>query len=154
MKILPFGKHTVVNNFINEDGEIIDTQKETKTQKLFVEDDEAFYWTYLSVQALLDNIDKVGFKLLFYSMTNCQWNKNVISYTKPILKDIEEKIGLKSQTVRNSINQLKKRGILLSLGSATYQINPRYFWKGDSKTRNKTLKYILEIQFNKKQDEL
>lgn len=147
MKVIKIKTDQVNNNFIDvETGEVIDQSVEIKHHKKVVDDKESFYWTYLSVMSLLDDIDKTSFKLLFYCVHNCQWNTNVISLTKPILKDIESKLGLKYQTCRNAISKLKKLGVFIDLGSATYRINPRYYWKGETKERLKTMKYILEIE--------
>ena len=102
--------------------------------------------TYLSAISLLDDLDKVSIKVLFYCNMYCQWETNMISLTKGILKDMEEKIGLKYQTIRNSIVKLKKLGVFIDLGGATYRINPKYYWKGSSNSRVKTMKYVLEIE--------
>lgn len=107
---------------------------------------ECFFYTYPDALALIDDLDKVSIKVLYYCNINAQWNTNMIALTKPVLLDIEKKIGLKYQTVRNAISKLKKLNILIDLGSATYRINPRYYWKGNSSDRLKTMKYVLEVE--------
>ncbi len=147
MKTIKTRKEKVVNNYIDsKTGELIDQSIERKHHTIVIDDKETFYWTYLAVEALLEDIDKVQFKVLFYCMLNCQWNKNLIILNKTVLQDIEKKVGLKYQTVRNAISKLKKRGVFIELGSATYRINPRYYWRGTSEERLRTMNYILEIE--------
>jgi hypothetical protein len=147
MKIRKVHTEVIVNNFIDTDsGEVLDIDMETKHHKIIVDDKESFFWTYLSVLSLIDDLDKVSFKVLFYCVFHCQWNTNMVALTKPVLKDMELKVGIQYQTARNSISKLKKLGILIDLGSATYRINPRYYWKGNSEDRLKTMKYVLELE--------
>ena len=147
MKLLKVKSEQIHNNFIDsETGEILETHVETKHHKIVVNDRESFYWTYLSIESLLDDLDKVSLKLLFYCNMRCQWNTNMIALTKPILTDIEREVGLEYQTVRNAISKLKKLGVFIELGNATYRINPRYYWKGETTERLKTMKYVLEVE--------
>lgn len=147
MKLKKVKTDVVVNNFIDENtGEVLDTDISIKHHKIVVEDNESFFWTYLGAISLIDDLDKVSIKVLYYCNINAQWNTNMIALTKPVLLDIEKKIGLKYQTVRNAISKLKKLNILIDLGSATYRINPRYYWKGNSSDRLKTMKYVLEVE--------
>lgn len=137
------------NNLIvvdSETGEVLDESKEVKRNKYLAKTKEEFYFTYLSAISLIDHLDKVAQKVLFYCNMYCQWETNMISLTKGILKDMEDKIGLKYQTIRNSIVKLKKLGVFIDLGGATYRINPKYYWKGSYDSRIKTMKWVLEIE--------
>ena len=127
-------------------GEILDENTEVKTDSYLTKSKEEIYYTYLSAISLIDHLDKVAQKVLFYCNMYCQWETNMISLTKGILKDMEEKIGLKYQTIRNSIVKLKKMGVFIDLGGATYRIYPKYYWKGSYNSRIKTMKYVLEIE--------
>lgn len=69
-----------------------------------------------------------------------------MSLTKPILADIEKQNGLKYQTIKNSMSKLTKLGVLIPLGSWTYRINPRYYWRGKSGERLKAMHYVLEFE--------
>ena len=147
MKEVKVKTDVVINNYIDiETGEIIDQDKEIKHHKILVDDKESFFWTYLSILKVLDDLDKVSIKVLYFCNMHSQWNTNKIALTKPILKDIEIMFDIKYQTIRNSISKLKKLGVLIDLGSATYRINPRYYWKGDTQQRTKNMQYILEIE--------
>lgn len=147
MKLKKVKTDAVINNFIDrETGEVFDQDIEVKHHKIVVDDREAFCFNYLSFLGTIDELDKVSIKTLFYCNFYCQWNTNMIALTKVVVEDMELKLGIKFQTIKNSISRLKKAGALIHLGASTYRVNPRYFWKWDTTERKKTMKYILEFE--------
>jgi hypothetical protein len=57
---------------------------------------------------------------------------------------IASSLGIKLQSVTNAINQLVKKGILIKIESAVFQLNPQYFGKGEWKDISK-IRYEVEL---------
>lgn len=101
---------------------------------------------YPDVLGLLDELDKVSIKVLTHCSLICTPNTNMVALTLPFIQQIAKSSKLSVQTIRNSIVKLSKKNALIPMGSATYRINPRYYWKGNSSERKKTMEYILRIE--------
>ncbi len=146
MKVKKVKTDTYTTNNVNiETGEILSVETEIKHHKIVVDDRENFVMMYASVIGLIDELDKVGVKLLVWCSSNCTMNSNLVNLSKPMCEEIGKTFDLKLQTIKNAIVKLKKKNVLLPVGSATYRVNPRYFWRGDAGNRKK---YILEIDLN------
>lgn len=67
-----------------------------------------------------------------------------------LLDKIEKDLGIKRQTIRNTVSSLVKNKVLIkdSEHRATYYLNPEYFFKGKltdlPKVRQVVLKYEIE----------
>lgn len=146
MKSKPTYKERIINNFISEDGELLDSSEDIKTHKLVFNSKESFSFMYAFFLGLLDDLDNTTIKVLSWCSINCTYNSNIVNLTKPMCEKITSLYGIQYQTIKNSITKLKKKNILIALGSGTYCINPRYVWRGESKERLKTMKYILEME--------
>lgn len=149
MKLKKIKTDTVTNNFINiETGEIIDTDTDTKHQKIVIKEKEAFCLMYGAVTGIVNELDKISIRILVWCATNCIMNSNKINLGKPMCDEITKLTGLSYGTIKNSITRLSKAGALISLGSGTYRVHPRYFWRGADADRMKTMRYVLEIEYN------
>ena len=135
----------LVNTFLDQDtGEVLRSEKETVREKIVIDDKEEFVLMYAGVDQLLPELDKVSITLIIECCMRCELNSNLIALTKYIIQEIGRKSKLSSGTIRNSITRLVKARALIRVGSATYRVNPRYFWKGSSGDRIKTMQYIIE----------
>lgn len=150
MKTKEVNKGKVVTNFVDvESGEILDSSVEVKKEIIVLDNKEEFFMTYLSILGVVDKLDKVSQKVLLYCNMNSSYNENVIHLTKYTIGRMEEEIGLKSQTIKNSISKLKKKEFLFPLGGGAYLINPKYYWKGNNDERIKCYKFVLELSSSK-----
>lgn len=149
MKLRKTGSETMVNSHVDIDtGEVFDVDVLVKEHHIIVDDAPAFAMMYASMLGLLDELDYTCIKVLAWCAINCQYNENIVVLNKYNCSLIEEQYALKYQSIKNSISTLKKRNILISIGQATYRINPRYYWKGSSKNRLAKMKYILTVECN------
>lgn len=147
MKLEHKYKGTVVNNYINpETGELIDTDVDIKTQTILVESKEQFAFTYSAIIGALNKLTGADIKMLTYISLKAEYNTNVVVLIKPFLQKLSEEVDLSVDTLKASIANLKKQGIIIPLGSGAYRINPRYFWRGDSTERKNKLKFVLEVE--------
>jgi len=148
----PFLKtvHSEVTNTVDTDtGEVIDTT--IKTDKIVVDSKEAFFITYARVLGLYKDLSGVQIKVLSWLILNqTSFNSNRVTVTKVIKELISEQMCISFSAVNNSIKPLVDKGVLIRQGSArsaTYLINPLYYWKGDLGERKKELKFLLEVTY-------
>tara|TARA_R110000868_G_C10810997_1_gene757844 strand:- start:247 stop:771 length:525 start_codon:yes stop_codon:yes gene_type:complete len=151
-KIKKSTRETTVNNYINEDGEILDTVTDVKRQTILVPDKDSFAMAFSSVIGLMAGLDKMSINLIMWCSQNCVINQNIINLGKAYRSAICKEFKVSDQTIKNSIGVLSKKGILISIGTATYKVHPKYFWRGDMGERNRSLQYILTIEYNAKVD--
>lgn len=147
MKIIKVKTNVVTNNFIDtESGEIIDTEQEVKNHKIVVDSKRDFIMLSFAVLGILDGLDKTTIQILVWCSLNAEYNSNIVNLTKPMCMRITKDQGFAYQTIKNSIGKLSKKKILIMLGSGTYRVNPRYFWKGQTSEKLKAMKYILDVE--------
>lgn len=129
---------------VDEDGVVIDEQ--VKVHKYIVEDKEQFFLGYVSLLSLfytelsLAEIKIYSYLLQHYPTTNS------FAVIKTIKEDISKVTSLKIGTIDNAMMLLVKNKLLYSVGRATYKINPRYAFKGNTTDRKKALKVMLELE--------
>lgn len=149
MKLKKGAKETLVNNYLTEDGEVLETTVDIKHHMVVTNDGETFAMVFGSVIGLLDGLDKMSVKVLVWCSQNCLLNSNIINLGKAYRANMCKEFDVADQTVKNAVSILKLRGALIHIGCGTYKLHPRYFWRGDMGTRRKALKYILEIELRK-----
>jgi hypothetical protein len=146
MKILDI-KHEVRNHFIDpESGELLATSMDVKEGKIVVESREQFSLVYATIIGALSELNGLDVKLLMYCTIHSSYNTNLIALSNPYLKYIAELYGSTPGSIRNSITRLCNKQILIKAGSGSYRINPRYFWRGTTPERERTMKYVLEVE--------
>lgn len=147
MKAIKVKTNSVTNNYIDADtGEILETEQEVKHQKIVVNSRRDFIMMHLPIIGLIDGLDNTTIKVLIWCGMNASYNTNTVNLTKPMCIDITKQYNIKYQTIKNSISKLSKKKALIPLGSGTYRVNPKYFWKGETAEKLKTMRYILEIE--------
>lgn len=140
-------KERVENNFIDfETGEVMETSIDIKTHKVVVDSRETMAFISSVILGLFDDLDGTELKLITYCAVNAEYNSNTVNLTKPMCTIISNKLQVGYQTIKNTISKLKKKKILIPLGSGTYRVNPKYTWKGTTDERKKMMKYILEVE--------
>lgn len=141
------GRTITVNNFVDNDtGELLDSDIQIKHDSILLDSKEKFMFTYTAIIGAIEDLPKGATRLLAWCALNAEFNTNLIVLNKVFKKRITEDIGMPEQTIRNNITRLRDFGALIPEGSATYRIHPKYYWRGERSVRNKTLKYILEIE--------
>jgi hypothetical protein len=135
------------DNFIDpETHELLDTVSDVRKEKIVVDSREQFALYYSSIIGALKDLNGLDVKLLMYCTMNSSYNTNMISLTNPFLKDAARTYGSTVGSIRNSITRLCNKNILIKEGSGAYRINPRYFWRGTTAERKRTMKYVLEVE--------
>jgi len=147
MKKIKVKTDVLTTNFVDiKTGEIIETTQEVKNHKIVVDSKRDFVMLSFAVVGLLDGLDKTSIKVLIYCSLNAGYNSNIVNLTKPMCTEITKEFNINYQTIKNSIGKLSKKKILIRLGSGTYRVNPRYFWKGQTAEKLKTMRYILDVE--------
>lgn len=101
---------------------------------------EAFYMTFIGNMASFYKITSItDVKILAKFCENTVFNTNKVSITTSKRKELCKSLNVTSQTFSNSINRLKKLGLITGSGG-DYEINPTIFWKGTTDERSKLLK--------------
>ena len=102
--------------------------------------EEKFYITYISaLDSLLNLFSTTDRAVLDVLNTWSEFDSGIVFLPTERRNQLAEKVGIKPQTLSNSLQGLKKKGIIaLKRGMVT--INPNFFWKGDLKVRNSLLK--------------
>jgi len=147
MKLVTKKVDTVQNNYFDQEtGELVDVSVEQKEHTIVVDDEPSFAMVYTKLIGLIDGLDNTSIKILMWGILNCNYNTNIVSFTKPMCDMIGEEYSLKYGSIKNAISKLSTRKVLLPMGSGMYRINPRYAWKGGSSERKKTMQYVLTIE--------
>lgn len=146
MKIKTKRTETIINNFIDEMGQIVDTSVEVKTQKIVVDTKEQFAYQYASVIGAISDLNGLDVKVLTYCTLNAGYNTNVIPLMQTHIDSIATTFSVAQGSIRNSVKRLVEKKILFKLQNALYRVNPKYYWRGEGTERSKTLKYILELE--------
>lgn len=147
MKLKTIKSDTTINNYIDsETGEVLETESSIKRSTIVLTSKEDFVLMFTETMGLVDGLDKVAIKVIQWCALNAKYNDNSISLNKYYREVICNKFSLTDGTIRNAISRLKKKNILIPLGGGVYRINPRYYWKGDSKKRKEVMKFILEVE--------
>ena len=141
---------TSVNNLVDpETGELVDQKVTEKKDVIVVDSENQFIQVYASLQYAIKGIppmeSRVMVELLFMLGKD-----NIIAITKPIRELMAKNINNSEGTIRNSLYRLVKLGILFPEGRSTYRFNPEYAWKGKLSDRMKSIRYNLEIKYEKK----
>lgn len=147
MKTIKVKTESVTTNFIDkETGEILEVGQEIKHHKIVVDTRRDFVMMHIPVIGLIDGLDNTTIKVLIWCGLNASYNANTVNLTKPMCEEITKEFKISYQTIKNSISKLSKQKALIPMGSGTYRVNPRYFWKGQTSEKLKTMKYILEVE--------
>ena len=77
-----------------------------------------------------------------------------VSLNPVIRQRICESVGIKPQSLKNSLQKLKKAEVLLPLGTNCYQCNPKYFargeWRDVMRKRKEFEELTLKVTYDKK----
>ena len=111
---------------------------------------DKFYQTYLNFMAPVLGVTKGNdFKVLCGMMFFVEYDTDKVSLTPEKRKELENLVSLKSQTVSNALNNLKK--LKLITGSrGDYRVDPRVLWLGTLNTRTTLLKSDNGLNVNLK----
>ena len=73
-------------------------------------------------------------------------DSNEITLVKPVLEKLSKESEMSMSAIKKSVAQLVDKNILIRIGSGLYRVNPKYYWRGSIANRNKTMKYVLEVE--------
>lgn len=131
---------------ISEEGVILNNDVDKHT---FITDSkEQFFIGYLSLLGVFKNLNGSEIKVYAYFLEKYS-SEAMICINDTLRKQISLETGVKQNTINNCLTKLsdvkENHPLLAKLGKGTYQINPRYAFKGSTKNRDKALKAIIEI---------
>ena len=73
----------------------------------------------------------------------------LIGLTPPIREAICRDAGIKNQTLYNYISTLTKKSIMKAVGRSTFEMNPKYFAKGDWKDiHQRRQRFTMKIEYD------
>lgn len=132
----------------SESGEVMDI--EVKSHKIVVDNEKSFMQIYYHIEGMLGNLTGHELKVFMYLALSAT-KENIISSTIYFKKDIADKMNVDGnntsvQSVSNAISSLAKKKVIVSIGRGSFRISPKYLWKSDSNSRNKVMKYFLEVE--------
>jgi len=132
-----------------ETGELLDV--EIKKQKILVTTKEQFFQIYMSYMDELFDLSPVEFMVFAWIASKTDFDEGSIGLNSYQRQSCSDSTKLSVKTINNTICNLTKKQFLLKIGtprSGQYIINPKYAWKGNSATRAKSLKFVLEVEYN------
>lgn len=131
-----------------ETDELIDEQ--VKEHKIVVNEEKEFFFTYAKAISIYKDLSGTEIKVISWIMANAPLNNNVVALTKSIKEKIAQEMEISIASVNCSIKPLVTKEVLIKEGSvrsATYLINPEFYWKGAIANRKRALKCKLELDF-------
>ena len=137
---------TVTSNFITEDGELKNTTRDVKHHNILIDNKDTFSMTFGAVIGALEGLSSTEIRILIWCSLNCILNTNEIEISKNSRKHICKAMDISDATCKNYLSSLVNKRVLFRNHKALYTVNPKYFWRGDMQERNKSLKYILELE--------
>lgn len=134
---------------IGEGGEILDEV----VDKYLADSHNEFFLFYVGAITLLKDLRLPEIKVLAWMMGHISFNSNLVVITKPVKEMIAADMDLALGSINNALPKLVKAGLIYKNEGAKrdgcYYIHPEYFWKGDISERNKKLKYVLELRYER-----
>ena len=86
--------------------------------------------------------------VIYYKDSQLDIPGNMVSYNAVLKESIQRKTGLKEGTIKNALNSLVRKNMLLKPEGirGVYYLNPKYFFKGKLTERTKLIKRNIEYQ--------
>jgi hypothetical protein len=137
---------------IDEAGEV---KEQSKTRVVTYETEDNYIKLYLRdicyLEGLPGKVSDVMFELCKYANFG-----NKILLPSGILNEIAKNLGMKKQTLKNYIQELKQQEILIAKGTGYFILNPFLFGRGEWKdivnlrNENLELKIVYDRKINKR----
>lgn len=137
---------------VNEFGELLSAEQ-TIVRKVNAEE---FCQIYLKDCEDFSNLTGSEYRVLvqcwlystYYKDSQLDIPGNMVSYNAVLKESIQRKTGLKEGTIKNALNSLVRKNMLLKPEGirGVYYLNPKYFFKGKLTERTKLIKRNIEYQ--------
>lgn len=112
---------------------------------------EEFFMMFVKALSSVYKLKSItDFRVLAKLCQLATYNSGLVSIPPVTRKIICEELGISTNNLTNSLNSLKKLGIITG-GGGVFELNPVIAWKGDLRTREKVLKKMrvdFRIEFN------
>lgn len=129
---------------VDSDGVIVD--EEVKVHTYLAATKEKFFIGYVSMLAMMYK-EMTGPEIKVYAWLLEKYSSEAsIGIVKGVKDVMGQDIGIKLGTIDNALSGLTKKAMIYTVSKATYKLNPRYAFQGPTKTRNKVLKAVLEME--------
>ena len=131
-------RETITEVVDSQTGEVI---SQTSSKHFIIKTSpDKFYQTYLNFMAPVLGVTKGNdFKVLCGLMFFVEFDTDKVSLTPEKRKELETLVSLKTQTVSNALNNLKKLKLVTG-NRGDYRIDPKVLWLGSINTRTALLK--------------
>lgn len=116
----------VINNFVNENGEVLTS--ETITTK-YVEREPDFVKLYISDILKLSDISKGSNDILLALLKRINY-ENEVFILSHVKQEIAQELKLKVVTINKAVSVLCEKSILLRKARGCYLMNPYFFGRG------------------------
>lgn len=138
-------QEVVKNNIVDFDtGEVVDEKVEVKKLERLVGKDE-FYLMYASLVNYLYN-NCTDLKVRVYAFLLERYNsKDEFQFGNPMKKIVAERLGCSIGSIGNAITQLKRDNVIYSPSRGLYLLNPKFAFRGSSKSRDQHLTAIVKL---------
>lgn len=139
---------TEVSNIVDkETGEVIST--EIKNHKYLANTKEEFFLIYSTLIGVFQKISAAEIRVYAFLLQHYAVSGKIV-INDIIRQDIVNNTSLTAGSINNALTHLTlsenvSHPLLYRLGRGTYQLNPRYAFRGSSKDRNNSLKAIIEL---------
>lgn len=121
----------------NITGEVI-SMETSKTIRTKVKSD-SFYITFIKFIAPFYSLkSETAQRLLVWMCEHAEFNTGKVYMPTDIRKDISLVLNISNNAITNNLKKLKDAK-LISGANGVFNINPKIFWKGDLKVREKLL---------------
>lgn len=137
----------ITNTIDRETGEVLDV--DIKKHTYLANTKEQFLLAYATLIGVFQNISAAEVRVYAFLLEHYPGDCKIV-INDIIRKDIADRTKLKPGSINNTLNRLISTEhitypLLYRLGRGTYQLNPRYAFKGSTSDRNKSLKAIIEL---------
>lgn len=140
--------NTEIRSYNNNTGEITHHESKKVTEG-YVECEPPFVKMYLDTVLNLKDIPSALNPILYEILKRMPWasEDQVVSLNKYIKEQIANSVDMVLGTVNNAITEFVKKEVLIRKARGVYQVNPKYFAKGDW---NSVKSLRMKIEFSDK----
>jgi len=139
---------TEITRIVDTDtGEVLDL--DIKNHKYLANTKEEFFLIYSTLIGVFQKISAAEVRVYAFLLEHYNVSGKIV-INDIVRKDIMNQTNLQPGSINNTFKRLTStehtsHPLLYRLGRGTYQLNPRYAFKGSTLNRNNSLKAIIEL---------
>jgi len=145
--ILKKGLTEITRTVDTDTGEVLDL--DIKNHKYLANTKEEFFLIYSTLIGVFQKISAAEVRVYAFLLEHYNVSGKIV-INDIVRKDIMNQTNLQPGSINNTFKRLTStehtsHPLLYRLGRGTYQLNPRYAFKGSTLNRNNSLKAIIEL---------